>query len=102
MLGSFNNCNIHKFSHKETYSEDIDKINQVVYDGISENMCALVQTGKYGANNKTYNTIMVLYVIKFLSEAYTLQGDARCDGKSSLAGDLVVKAHYMNCIQNYT
>ena len=45
---------------------------------------------------------MGYHVIKFLSEAYTLQGDARCDGKSSLAGDLVVKAHYMNCIQNYT
>ena len=34
---SFNNWNILKLSHKATYSEEIDKIYQVVLDGISDN-----------------------------------------------------------------
>ena len=51
MLGSFNNWNILKLSHKETYSKEIDKIHQAVLDGIIENMAALVQTDEYGAIN---------------------------------------------------
>ena len=35
-------------------------------------MSAFVQTVKYGAINTTYTTTMVHYVIKFLSEAYTI------------------------------
>ena len=35
VLGSFNNSKILKISHKETPSEEIDKIYQVVLDGIS-------------------------------------------------------------------
>ena len=58
MLGSFNNCNIIKLSHKETSSEDIDKINQVVLESIGENMVAFFQTDKYGAINTTFTTTM--------------------------------------------
>ena len=54
VLGSFNNCIIIKFSHKAPSSEDLDKINQVVLDGISDNMAVLVQTGQYGAINIIY------------------------------------------------
>ena len=41
-LGSFESWNTVKFSHKKTYSKDIDKINQVVLDSISDNMATLV------------------------------------------------------------
>ena len=73
MVGSFNNCKIIIFSHTATSSEYIDKISQVLLDGISENMSALMQTGNYGAINKTYTTKMGYYLIKFLSETDTLQ-----------------------------
>ena len=43
MLGYFNNWNIINLSHKATYSEDTDKINQVVLDVISEKITALVK-----------------------------------------------------------
>ena len=58
MLGYFSNCNIIKFSNEETSFEDIYKINQVLLDGNSDNMDSLIQTGKYGAINKTYTTTM--------------------------------------------
>ena len=58
VLGSFNNCNILKLSHKAKSSEEIDKINQVLLDVISENISALVQTGKYDAINKIDANIM--------------------------------------------
>ena len=45
MLGYFNNWNIIKLSHKETTSEEIEKIHQVVLDGIDENMDALAKKG---------------------------------------------------------
>ena len=73
MLGSFNNCNIIQISHTAKSCEEIDKINQFVIDGISDYMSSLVKTGKYGALNKTGTTTMGYYVIKFISEAYTLQ-----------------------------
>ena len=34
---------------------------------------------------------MGYYVVKFVSEAYTLQYDTTCDGQISLSGELVVK-----------
>ena len=73
MLGSFTNRDIPKLSPKETSSEEIDKIHQVVLDGISANIAALVQTGKYGAINTADTPTMGYYVIKFMPEAYTLQ-----------------------------
>ena len=45
VLGYFNNWNIIKLSNKATTSEEIDKIHQVVLDGINENMDALLKKG---------------------------------------------------------
>ena len=42
-------------------------------------MASLVQSGKYDAMNTTDQTKMGYYVIKFVSEAYTLQKDTICD-----------------------
>ena len=56
MLGSFNNFNTIKFSHKAMTSKDFKEIHQVVIDDISNNMAALVQSGKYGTTNTTYST----------------------------------------------
>ena len=67
VLGSFNNFNIIKLSHKAISSEKIDKIHQVVLDGIIDNMATLAQTDKYIVINITYTTTMVYYVIKFFS-----------------------------------
>ena len=72
MLVSFNNWNIIQFAHKATSSEYIDKIHQVVLEGITDNIATLVRNGQYGATNTTYTTAMVYYVIKFLPESYTL------------------------------
>ena len=91
MLGSFNNCNIIKVSHKATSSDNIEKNNQVLIYGISNNIDELVQTGKYSSINKTDTTTMVYYVIKLLSEAYTLQEDTNHNVQISIAGKLVSK-----------
>ena len=72
MLRYFNNWNIIKWSNKATSSEWIDKMHQVVLDRISDNMDALVQTGKYGAIYTTDTDTMGYYVIKSIPEAYTL------------------------------
>ena len=42
---------------------------------------------------------MVYYVIKFVSEEYTLQYDTTCNRKIISDGELVVKAHYIRCMQ---
>ena len=67
VLGSFNNCNNIKLSHRATSSEGSDKIHQAVLDGIHENMDALVQADKYCAINKTNTNTVGYYVIKFAS-----------------------------------
>ena len=59
MLGSFNNWNIITLSDKSTTGDAFEDINQVVLDGISDNMASLVQSGKYGTINTTYTTKMV-------------------------------------------
>ena len=68
MLGSFNNCNIVQLSHKATSSEEIDKMNQVVLDDVSDNIAELVKTGKYGAINTTDTTKRFYYLIKFIQK----------------------------------
>ena len=45
---------------------------------------------------------MGYYVIKFFSDAYTLQEDTTCDGICFLAGELVVKAQYLKYMQENT
>ena len=42
---------------------------------------------------------MDYYVIKFMSEPYTLQEKTTRDGKNSTTGELVVKSQYTNCMK---
>ena len=65
-------------------------------------MNSLVQYGKYGAMNTTDTSTMGYYVIKFVSEAYTLQYENTCDGKISSADELFFKAKYLSCTQENT
>ena len=102
VLGYFNKWNILQLSHKVTSTEEIDKINQVVINGISENVAALVQNGIYVAIKTINTSITGYYVIKFMSESYTLQEEKMCDGQISTAGELVVKSKYMKCMQDNT
>ena len=60
------------------------------------------KTYKYGAINTTDKTTMGYYVIKFMSEPYTLQEEKMCSGKISTSGEIVVKYQYMNCMQENT
>ena len=62
-------------------------------------MDSLVQFGKYDAMKTTPTSTMVYYVIKFVSEAYTLQDVTTRDGKIISDNQLVVKAHYLSYIQ---
>ena len=41
-------------------------------------------------------------MIKFVSEAFTLQDDNTCDGKISPADEPVVKAQYLRCMKEET
>ena len=52
-------------------------------DGISENMAFLLQLGKYDAINTADTTPTGYYVINYLSEPYTLQGDQTTYGQVS-------------------
>ena len=67
----------------------------MVLDGISEDMASLVQSGMYGAINTNYKISNGLYVIQFISEAYTLQNNTTSDGQVISSGILVVKAQYL-------
>ena len=65
-------------------------------------MDALLQTDKYGAINTIDTTTMGYYVIKFVSESYTLQEETTCDVIIINSGELVVKSRCMKCIQYNT
>ena len=82
-------------SQKSTPSETFDEINQVVLDGISDNMASLVESGKYGAIKTTDTTTNEFYVIMFTSEAYTLKDNTTIDGKIITDGELVAKTQYL-------
>ena len=60
-------------------------------DGTSYNMASILQVGKYGAINSSDTTTMGYYVVKYLSEPYTLQGK-KTYGQVSKAGKLLVKS----------
>ena len=62
-------------------------------------MASLVQSGTYGAINTYDTTANVLYIIQFLSEAYTLQNNKITDGQVISAGELVFKAQYICSMQ---
>ena len=96
---SYKNWNIIHLTPKSTLFEEFDEINQVVLDSISDNMASLVQPGKYGVINTSYTTKNGFDVIKFISEAYTLQNNTKIDGQFISAGGLVVKAQYLCSVQ---
>ena len=76
VLGSYKNWYIIDMSPKSTPFEAFDDIPKVVLDGISENMASSVQSGTKNG----------LYVIQFISEAYTLQNNTTIDGHIVYAG----------------
>ena len=99
VLGAFNNWNIIEFSSKSTSSETFYAIHQVVLDGISDNMASLVESGKYGAINKTDTSTNGFYVIMFTSGEYKLQENTTIDGQILIYGELVVNAKYLCSMQ---
>ena len=64
----------------------------MVFDGIGKDMASLFQSGTYGAINTYENTSNGLYLIQFISEAYTLQKYITIDGQVISAGKLFFKA----------
>ena len=62
-------------------------------------MASLVQSGMYGAINIYDTTTNGLYVIQFISEAYTLQNNTQIGVQVISAGELVVKAQYICSLQ---
>ena len=95
MLGSFNNWNTIPFTKNTTSSEDFDEVRNVVIYGISYNMDSLAQLVKYGDMNAADSTEMTYYVIKFLSEPYTLQEDQTTYGQVSKSVEPLVKSKYL-------
>ena len=65
-------------------------------------MSALVQNGKYGTINTADPTTMGYYVAKFLSKPYKLQDDKKVDNQVMRAGELIVKAEYINIKKSNT
>ena len=62
-------------------------------------MVSLVQPGKYVVINTDDTTISGFYVIKFISEAYTIQNNTTIYINIISAGELVVKAQYICSMQ---
>ena len=65
-------------------------------------MASLVQSGEYGAIKTSGTTIKGYYVIRFISEAYTLHNNTTTDGQTISAVELVVKAKYLCSMQENT
>ena len=61
-------------------------MHQVVLDIISENMASLVKTGMYSDINTDDTISNGLYIIQFISEAYTLQNNTTIDGQVISSG----------------
>ena len=74
----------------------------MVLDRKSENMASFFQLGYYGAINTDDNTTNAFFVIKFLSDAYTLQSNTKIDGQVSSSVALVFKAQYILSVQENT
>ena len=66
-------------------------MHKVLLYVIRDNMSILAQNGKYGAINTADPTTMGYYVVRLLSEPYTLQ-DKKFNKKFIQAGELIVKA----------
>ena len=84
---------------EQTPSDAFDEIQQVVSDGITENMASLVESEKYGSINTIDKTTNGFYVIMFTSESYTLQDNTTIDNQIMTARELVVKAQYLCSMQ---
>ena len=62
-------------------------------------MASLIQLGKYGDINAADPTKMVCYVVKVLSEPYTLQEYKITDVQVSKASELVVKLECLSLMR---
>ena len=100
VLSSFNNWSIIQLSQKSTPFEAFEEVHQVVLDGIIDHMALLVQYGKYGSINTADSSTNGYYVIKLISEAYTLKNNTTFGGKIITASDLVVKEKYLCSMQD--
>ena len=80
VLVSCNNWNIIHLTPKATPFEAFYDIHQIVLDGIRDNMASLAQSGKYSVINIADTTVNGFYVIKFVSESYTLQNNTKMTG----------------------
>ena len=98
----FNTWNIIQLSQKSTPSDAFYEINQVVLDGISDNIALLVQSVNYGAINTIDGENNGFYVIMFQSEVYTLQDNTTIDGQVITSGEFFVKEQYLCSMQVYT
>ena len=67
--------------------------------GISDNVASLVQSDKCGVINTAYTTTDIFYIIKFISEAYTLQNHTQIYGQFIYSGELFIKAQYLCSLQ---
>ena len=67
-------------------------MRKVVLDIIRDSMSALVKNGKYGAINTVNPTTTGYYVVKCLSEQYTLQDNKTVDRRIIKAGEIIAKA----------
>ena len=65
-------------------------------------MASLVQSGMCGAINTDDTTTNGLYVIQFISEAYTLQNNTTIYGQVISAGELAAKSQYICSMQENT
>ena len=74
-------------------------MHQVVLYVISDNMASLFQSGKYGVISTAYTTKNGLYVIQYISMAYTLQNNTKIDGQIISAGKLFFKTQYICSMQ---
>ena len=91
MLDSFKNWNIFHFTNKTTCSDVFYEVYHFLLDGITVNMTSLVQNGWYGLINAAYTTTLGYYVVKYISENFTLQDDIATYWKVMMEVELVVK-----------
>ena len=73
VLVSYNNWNIIELTSKSTPFQAFDETHQIILDNIIDNMASLVQSIIYDDINTDDTTKNGFYVIKFISEVYTLQ-----------------------------
>ena len=98
-MGSYNNCDIIHLTPKSTPFDAFDDLHQILLDRMSDNMASLFQSGKYSVINTYITTTNRFYVIKLISEAYTLQNNSKIDGNNISAGEFAVKSQYLFYMQ---